>query len=83
MSKQFTATEVAQHSKEEDAWIIIDGNVYDVTSFSDEHPGGKKVLIRVAGKDASKQFHNFHKAEKILPEYENLKIGSIKVDAKL
>lgn len=57
MSKTFTPAEVASH-KTADAglYIIIDNNVYDVTNFVDEHPGGAKILKRVAGKDASKQF---------------------------
>lgn len=57
MSKTFTPAEVASH-KTADAglYIIIDSNVYDVTNFVDEHPGGAKILKRVAGKDASKQF---------------------------
>lgn len=57
MSKQLSTKEVATHkSVEEGLWIIIDNEVYDVTKFIDEHPGGAKILKRVAGKDASKQF---------------------------
>lgn len=57
MSKQLSTKEIATHkSVEEGLWIIIDNDVYDVTKFIDEHPGGPKILKRVAGKDASKQF---------------------------
>lgn len=57
MAKTFTPAEVATHnSPDKGLFIIIDNNVYDVTNFIDEHPGGPKILKRVAGKDASKQF---------------------------
>lgn len=57
MSKAFTPADVSSHnSPDKGLYIIIDSNVYDVTNFVDEHPGGAKILKRVAGKDASKQF---------------------------
>lgn len=57
MSKQFTANEVKEAgSVEKGLHIIIDNNVYEMGSFVDEHPGGAKILKRVGGKDASKQF---------------------------
>lgn len=57
MSKQISVSEVAEHnSPEKGLYIIVDNGVYDVTKFIDEHPGGAKILKRVAGKDASKQF---------------------------
>lgn len=57
MSQSISTKDVATHkSVEEGLWIIIDNEVYDVTKFIDEHPGGPKILKRVGGKDASKQF---------------------------
>jgi len=57
MSKQFTTKEVAAHKDvDQGLYIIIDNSVYALASFVEEHPGGAKILKRVGGKDASKQF---------------------------
>lgn len=75
--KSITVEEVGRHNSPNDAWIIVDGHVYDVTSFAAEHPGGQKVLLREAGKDATAKFNMFHKPE-ILQEYgDALKIGQL------
>lgn len=51
--------------------------------FLDEHPGGPKILKRMAGKDSSKQFWKYHNA-KVLQKYgPKLKIGDVKEAAKL
>jgi len=60
MSRTFTKEEVSGHSSEGDAWIIIHNKVYDVTKFAASHPGGKKILLNKAGKDASAEFDKFH-----------------------
>ncbi|PHH62059.1 hypothetical protein CDD81_7615 [Ophiocordyceps australis] len=77
MSKTFTAGDVASHNKPDNLYIIVDGDVYDLTKFQDDHPGGKKILQRVAGKDASKQFWKYHN-EGILKKYRaRLQVGSL------
>lgn len=44
MSKSFSASDVASHNKADNLWIIVDQDVYDLTKFQDEHPGGKKSM---------------------------------------
>ncbi|KAI9643506.1 hypothetical protein NHQ30_008125 [Ciborinia camelliae] len=77
MSKTFSQSDVASHNKPDDLYIIVDEDVYDLTKFQDDHPGGKKILTRVAGKDASKQFWKYHN-EGILKKYKaKLHVGSL------
>lgn len=67
--------EVAKHNSPESCWVIIDGTVYDVTKFLPEHPGGQNIILRYAGKDASKKFFQIHGIDiisNLLPEACNL-----------
>eukprot|EP00179_Madagascaria_erythrocladioides_P006670 CAMPEP_0198317402 /NCGR_PEP_ID=MMETSP1450-20131203/6890_1 /TAXON_ID=753684 ORGANISM="Madagascaria erythrocladiodes, Strain CCMP3234" /NCGR_SAMPLE_ID=MMETSP1450 /ASSEMBLY_ACC=CAM_ASM_001115 /LENGTH=138 /DNA_ID=CAMNT_0044020601 /DNA_START=82 /DNA_END=498 /DNA_ORIENTATION=+ len=56
MTKEITAAELAKHKATDDLWLAIRGEVYDVTPFVDEHPGGSEVLLDEAGKDATAEF---------------------------
>ena len=39
MSKVSVA-ELDKHAKPDDCWIVVNGKVYDLTTFAPEHPGG-------------------------------------------
>ncbi|KAK4038012.1 cytochrome b5-like heme/steroid binding domain-containing protein [Parachaetomium inaequale] len=83
MSKQLTKAEVAQHKDEKAMYIIVDDGVYDIAGFLDDHPGGAKILKRMAGKDATKQFWKYH-GKSVLEKYgPKLRVGTLKEEAKL
>ncbi|TRX97610.1 hypothetical protein FHL15_001365 [Xylaria flabelliformis] len=52
--------EVAKHDSKESCWVVIHGKVYDVTEFMPEHPGGMKIILKYAGKDATEEFDPIH-----------------------
>jgi len=56
--KKYSKKEVAKHTDKSSTWIIIHNNIYDVTKFLEEHPGGEEVLLEQAGKDATENFED-------------------------
>ncbi|CAD5166440.1 cytochrome b5-like [Musa acuminata AAA Group] len=56
--KVYTLAEVSAHNSAHDCWLVIDGKVYDVTKFLDDHPGGDEVLVSSTGKDATDDFED-------------------------
>lgn len=57
--------EVAQHNSRESCWIIVHGKVYDVTEFLNDHPGGSKIILKYAGKDATAEYEPIHPPDAI------------------
>ena len=55
--------DVAEHNTEGDCWVVIDGKMYDVTSYIPQHPGGPEKIIKECGKDATAIFDLQHKPE--------------------
>ncbi|KAI0919045.1 hypothetical protein AcW1_003476 [Taiwanofungus camphoratus] len=60
-----TGPEVAAHASRESCWIIVHGKVYDVTDFLDEHPGGSKIILKYAGRDATEAYEPIHPPDAI------------------
>ncbi|KAL1455275.1 hypothetical protein WDU94_009380 [Cyamophila willieti] len=58
MAKQLTYKEVVESEDDNSNLIIINNNVYNVTPFLNEHPGGEEVLIDQRGKNATEQFED-------------------------
>merc|ERR1712151_613766 len=58
--KGFTREEVAKHNNAKDCWVILSGQVLNVTSFLKEHPGGELAIVTFAGKDATEEFNMIH-----------------------
>ncbi len=54
-TKKYTKEEVATHKTSGDCWTIINGKVYDITTYVSQHPGGAEIL-RACGIDATTLF---------------------------
>jgi cytochrome b involved in lipid metabolism len=57
---KLTGEEVAKHNNADSCWVIVHGRAYDVTEFLPEHPGGPKIILKYAGKDASEEYDPIH-----------------------
>lgn len=58
--KSITPSELALHNEQKNAWIAIQGLVFNITEYMDFHPGGIPELMRGVGKDATKLFNDVH-----------------------
>ena len=51
-----TAAELPQHASSDDCWLAIHGNVYDLTEYALEHPGGPEYITDFCGMDATSDY---------------------------
>lgn len=56
----YTMAEVAKHNNESSCWSVIDGNVYDLTSWISKHPGGERNILKICGIDGTSAFNSEH-----------------------
>ncbi|GAB5366733.1 hypothetical protein AAMO2058_001168800 [Amorphochlora amoebiformis] len=61
--RPISLAEVMKHTSSDSLWTVVNGKVVDITHYVEKHPGGKGILAKMAGKDASEQFEAFHHSE--------------------
>lgn len=66
--------ELQKHNSADDCWLLLHGEVYDLTKFSKNHPGGAYIIQKYAGKDATDSFQVFHPREK-LNTFKQFRVG--------
>jgi cytochrome b involved in lipid metabolism len=82
--RTFTLEEVALHNQENSCWIVIKDKVYDCTQYLNKHPGGKDLILRLGGKDCTKEFYESHRGDYVLTKYKfEMYLGDIKIPASL
>ncbi|MFC2143138.1 cytochrome b5 domain-containing protein [Candidatus Aenigmatarchaeota archaeon] len=52
----YSLSVIAEHSSEDDCWMIIDGKVYDFTDYVSIHPTDSETLLQGCGIDATGLF---------------------------
>uniref|UniRef100_A0A2A4K2U3 Cytochrome b5 n=1 Tax=Heliothis virescens TaxID=7102 RepID=A0A2A4K2U3_HELVI len=72
-----TAEEVKRHNTRKSVWIVIRNDVYDVTAYIDEHPGGEDPLLEAAGQDATIAFEDVGHSEDARTIMKKYKIGKL------
>merc|ERR1719395_357465 len=56
----YTMDEVAKHTTKGDCWVVVSGEVLNVTDFLKDHPGGELAILTFGGKDATEEFNMIH-----------------------
>ncbi|CAF4857415.1 unnamed protein product [Pieris macdunnoughi] len=82
MDKIITLEEVKKHRRKNSVWIVIHNDVYDVTSYLEEHPGGEDALLEVAGQDGTQAFEDVGHSDDAREILKKFKIGSLPVEQK-
>ncbi len=78
MVKTYSISEVALHKASTNCWTAISGEVFDLTTWIKQHPGGDKAILSICGIDGTKAFEGQHGGKaKIEMKLETFKIGNL------
>nr|OQO20478.1 hypothetical protein B0A51_10600 [Rachicladosporium sp. CCFEE 5018] len=55
-----TVEEIKKHNTIEACWLVINDEVWDLSEFAPDHPGGGEIIYKHAGRDASSSYNGIH-----------------------
>mmetsp|Transcript_18212 Transcript_18212/g.23998 ORF Transcript_18212/g.23998 Transcript_18212/m.23998 type:complete len:175 (-) Transcript_18212:280-804(-) len=73
----FSPCQIKRHRNLGSCWVVAQGQVYDITSILNRHPGGINCLLLKAGGEDITDDLNFH-SKQALKTLEKLKIGILR-----
>ena len=73
--KIISEAELNKHNNSENLWLVIDGKVYNLTDYQNDHPGSDTILHDVAGTDATDDFHDVGHSKDAIEKMKEFEIG--------
>tara|TARA_B100001059_G_C17569574_1_gene444280 strand:+ start:81 stop:314 length:234 start_codon:yes stop_codon:yes gene_type:complete len=73
----YTIEEVKKHNKIKDAWLIYNGDVYNITDYIKLHPGSMSIK-KGFGKDATIIINKIGHSKRAIEIMSKYKIGILK-----
>jgi len=76
ISAVYTLAEVARHASQDDCWMVIAGDVYDLSAYLPKHPSNPRYVLPWCGKEATEAYRtkttgrsHSSRADQLLPAY--------------
>ncbi len=60
---EISMSEVEANDSTESCWTVVEGTVYDVTDWIDQHPGGPDRIEQLCGTDGTDMFTGQHSGQ--------------------
>ncbi|MBI3888291.1 Ig-like domain-containing protein [Candidatus Nomurabacteria bacterium] len=73
----FTLADVAAHSTAADCWTVVNNNVYNLTSYISQHPGGVATITQMCGIDGTTVLNNSGHGSQVLSVVASDIIGTL------
>ncbi|KAK1761856.1 hypothetical protein QBC33DRAFT_574672 [Phialemonium atrogriseum] len=89
MRQEYEWSQIEKHSRPDDLYLVINGKVYDVTTFQHAHPdgfmlrqarGGEDFLLDQGGKDVTELFNDAGHSDEARAILTTLQIGVVKAE---
>jgi cytochrome b involved in lipid metabolism len=55
--------EVSANNSASKCWVVVNGNVYDLTKWINQHPGGPDKILGICGTNATAAFTAQHSGQ--------------------
>ncbi len=59
----YTLADVEAHNTQDSCWAAIEGNVFDLTDWISQHPGGASHIVALCGTDGTSAFEGQHSGD--------------------
>lgn len=74
--RKVSCAEIAEHRTEASCWVLLKGDVWDLTPFLADHPGGPGAILEFAGGDATSVWESVHPPEVLAQLSPALRVGA-------